>query len=89
MTAYDFGIQKFEPTRMTPLSNTCLVYIVSRERIATTTLRTAISNHFTVLGYIALKTERYVLSESKIKIRDLRTIKGEKALNFLFVLDQN
>ena len=56
--------------------------------IETTTLRTTISDHYTVLGFIALKTEMNVSSESKRKVRANRESKGEKALNSLFFLDQ-
>ena len=35
-----------------------------------------------------MKTEKNVSSESQIIVLDLTKIKGEKTLNFLFVLDQ-
>ena len=46
------------------------------------------NGHYTVLGFIALKTEMNVSSESKRKVRANRESKGEKALNSLFFLDQ-
>ena len=41
-----------------------------------------------MLGFIALKVEGTEIAELKMKMRDMRNIKGENELNFLFVLDQ-
>ena len=89
LLAFDFKRQNFEPTRVTPTSATCLDHIVTSYQINTETIKTTISDHYTVLGAIP----GVIVKESKNKeikqlSRDLRKIKGGNALNFLFLLDQ-
>ena len=74
MTVYDFGIQNFEPTRVTPQSKTGLAHKVSRELIETTTLRTTISDQYTVLGYTALKTEKNEVMEVIKQLKVKKTV---------------
>ena len=90
LLAYDFKRQNSDPTRVTPTSATCLDHISSTSyQIKTETIKTTISDHYTVLGTIP----GVIMRESpKIEVkqtyRDMRKIKGENALNFLFILDQ-
>ena len=81
--ALDFKRQNFEPTRVTPTSATCLDHIVTSYQINTETIKTTISDHYTVLGAIP----GVIVKESKNRVmkqlsRDLRKIKGGNALNF-------
>ena len=89
LLAYDFKRQNSDPTRVTPTSATCLDHISTSYQIKTETIKTTISDHYTVLGTIP----GVIMKESpKIEVkqtyRDMRKIKGENALNFLFILDQ-
>ena len=86
LNAFDFGIQNFEPTRVTPVRTTLFLENYHAEK---TTLRTTVSYQYTELRSIALKTGSNETGEAKIKVQGLRKIKGGKALNFWFVLDAN
>ena len=89
LLAFDFSCQNCEPTRVTATSATCLVHVITRYQVKTETIQTTMSDHFTVLGRIpGVFFNEPVISEEKIYRRDLRSIKGDKALNFLFLLDQ-
>ena len=88
LNAYDLAVQKSEPTRVTPTSKTCLDHFISSSPTDTITLKTTISDHYTILGKIPLKYHK--TNESfcpKVIMRDLRNIKNENALNFLFLLN--
>ena len=78
-----------EPTRVTPTSATYLNHNVTSYRINTETIKTTISDHYTVLGAIpGVFVNESKNRESKQLSRDLRKIDGGNALNFLFLLDQ-
>ena len=89
LLAFDFKCQNFEPTRVTATSSTCLDHVITSYQLKTETIQTTMSDHFTVLETIpGVFFNEPVISEEKIYRRDLRSIKGDKALNFLFLLDQ-
>ena len=52
-------------------------------------MKTTISDHYTVLGTIpGVIMKEPQKSEVEQTYRDMRKIKGENALNFLFILDE-
>ena len=86
LNAYDLAVQKSEPTRVTPISKTCLDHFISSSPTDTKTLKSTISDHYTVLENKPLKYHK--TNESfppKVIMRDLRNIKNQNALNFLFL----
>ena len=87
LASYDFQVQNFLPTRVTPTSKTCLDHLITERTVNTETIQTTISDHFTVTAKIPA-----IWKESKstkiLLARTLNRLKGENALNFLFLLDQ-
>ena len=78
-------IQNSEPTRVTPTSKTCLDHFISSSPTDTITLKTTLSDHYTILGNIPLKYHKTNESfRPKLIMRDLRNIKNENVLNFFF-----
>ena len=49
LTAYNFQIRNFEPARVTPKTKTCLDHFISSNYFSTKTLKTTISDHYSVL----------------------------------------
>ena len=89
LLAYGFKVQNLLPTRVTPTSKTCIDHIITTKDQKTETLETTISDHFAVTAEITLKVDKNKqIAPVNKKIRNLNNIKGEKALNFLFYLDQ-
>ena len=81
--AYDLAVQNSEPTSVTPTFRTCLDHFISSSPTDTITLKTTISDHDTILGKIPLKYPKTNESfRPKVKMRYLRNVKNEKALNF-------
>ena len=88
LKAYDLAVQNSEPTRVTPTSKTYLDHFISSSPTYTITLKTTISDHYTILGKIPLKNHKTNESfRPKVIMRYLRNIKNENALNFLFLLN--
>ena len=87
LTAYFFQIRNFEPTRITPKTKTCLDHLISSECFSTKTLKTTISDHYSVLSEIP--DAKKEMHGDTFRSRKLKKLKGESRLNFLFVLDQN
>ena len=88
LNAYDLAVQISEPTRVTPTSKTCLDYFISSNPTETKTIKTTISDHYTKFGKIPLNYHKTNESfRPKLILRDLRNIKNENALNFLFLLN--
>ena len=88
LKAYDLAVQNSEPTMVTPTSKRCLDHLISSSPTDTITLKTTISDHYTILGKIPLKYHKTnELFRPKVIMRDLRNIKNENALNFLFLLN--
>ena len=87
LASYDFQVQNCLPTRVTPTSKTCLDHLITERTVNTETIQTTISDHFTVTAKIPA-----IWKESKstkiLLARTLNRLKGENALNFLFLLDQ-
>ena len=54
LNAYDLAVQNSEPTRVTQTSKTCLDHFISSSPTDTITLKTTISDHYTILGKIPL-----------------------------------
>ena len=88
VNAYDLAVQMSEPTKVTPTSKTCLDHFLSASPTDIITPKTTISDHFTILGKIPLKYHKTNETfRPKVIMRDLRIIKNENALNFLFLLN--
>ena len=49
LTAYNFQIRNFEPTRVTSKTKTCLDHFISSNYFSTKTLKTTISDYCSVL----------------------------------------
>ena len=49
LTAFNFQIRTFEPTRVTPKTKTCLDHFISSNYFSTKTLKKTISDHYSVL----------------------------------------
>ena len=89
LLAYNFKRQNSEPTRVTSTSSTCLDHYITSYTTTNQTEKTTMSDHYSVLGEIpAVKTEVITTDDSIIRTRNLKNIKGDKALNFLFLLEQ-
>ena len=87
LNPHDLAVQNSEPTRVTPTSKTCLDHFISSSLTDTKTLRTTISDHYTILGKIPLKYHKTNESfRPKVIMRDLGNNKNENAVNFLFLL---
>ena len=88
LAAYDFEIQNTLPTRVTPYSRSCLDHMITSSFLKTNTIPTTISDHYTVTADILLRGSSVLPQNltAVTKYRNLREIKGEKALNFLFLL---
>ena len=87
LSAYDFQLRNFEPTRVTSKSKTCIDHMISPNDILTETNKTTISDHYSVLAKCP-ETGRLDKTKEKHFVRNLKTIKGDGALKFLFLLDQ-
>ena len=88
LTAFDYRKQNILPTRVTPTSATCLDHVITSFSVATETVNTSFSDHYTVLGEITVSFEKTKENTTPNFWRILRKIKNEKPLNFLFLLDQ-
>ena len=85
LAAYDFQVRNFLPTEVAPTSKTCLTcldHMITERTVNTETIQTTVSDYFTVTANIPS-----IWKESK-STRNLDMLKGESALNFLFLLDQ-
>ena len=52
LTAYDFQVSNSLPTRVTPISKTCIDHMITERMVTTETIQTTISDHFTVTAKI-------------------------------------
>ena len=86
LAAYDFKLRNFEPTRVTAKTKSCLDHFISLNEFATDTIKTTISDHYSVI--LKLPESKNVESKKTMKARNMKKLKGENALNFLFVLYQ-
>ena len=87
LKAFGFEIQNSLPTRITIHSKSCIDHIITqRNNIQTNTIKTTISDHFTVMADFCVKTESYSNTHS-YTFRNLRNLKNENAVNFLFFLN--
>ena len=87
--AYNFRRQNSEPTRVTPTSSTCLDHYITSYQTVHQSEKTTMSDHYTVLGEIPdVKYEVTAESHCKIRTTNLKNIKGDNALKFLFILEQ-
>ena len=87
LASFSYENQNFEPTRVTATSSTCLDHVSATEPLQTETIRTTISDHYTLLSEIPI-LENKEEQENFMESRNLKRIKGPYALNFLFLLDQ-
>ena len=86
--AYDFKQQIFRPITVTATSPACLDYFITSFQVQTETIPKTNRDHFTALGGILLLTNEPKHQLFFRKTRGVRRIKGDKALNFLFLLNQ-
>ena len=85
LKAYDKPVQNSETTRVTPTSKTCLDYFISSIPTVTITLKTTISDQYTVLGKLQLKYHKTKESfRPKVTMRDLRNNKTKMPWTFYF-----
>ena len=79
LNAYDLEVQISEPTRVKPTSKECLDHFISSSPPDTTTRKTKICDHYTILGKIPLKYNKTNESfRPKVIMRDLRNVKKTK-----------
>ena len=87
--AFCFRRQISEPSRVTPTSSTCLDYLLTSFPVKHETIKTTFSDQYTVVGEIHIDIKN---SQQKqqffFKTRNLKNIKGDKAVSFLFLLGQ-
>ena len=88
LTAFDYRKQNILPTRVTPMSATCLDHVITSFSVSTETVITSFIDHYTVLGEITVSFENTKEKTTPKIWQKLRNIKIEKVLNFLFLLDQ-
>ena len=87
LAAYDFQVQNFLPTRVTLTSKTCLDHMITEGTVNTETIQTTISDHFTVTAKVPAIWKQSKNTNVPLA-RNLNRLKGESALNFLFLQDQ-
>ena len=88
LAAYAFELRNFEPTRVTTKSKSCIDHFITQNEIVTQTLTTTISDHYTVLAKIPVPVNDSKICEKSDISRSLNNLKGDRSLNFLFLLDQ-
>ena len=89
LLAYNFRRQNSEPTRVTPTTSTCLDHYITSFQATHKTEKTTMSDHYTVLGEIPeVEIDATTANQSNIFTRNLRNIKGDNTLKFLFLLEQ-
>ena len=89
LNSFDCKIQNTLPTRVTPTTKSCLDHWIASDELYTQTIETTISDHFTVAASIPLTSRKSYKKElEKKKVRKMKNLKGDNALNFLFLLDQ-
>ena len=88
LAAYENEIQNSSPTRVTTTSSTCLDHVISGFPIEIKTVKVTISDLYALQSEIPILLNDKKGEEPMLLRRDLRNIKGPKALNFLFLLDQ-
>ena len=86
LKAFGFEIQNNLPTRITINSKSCIDHIITQKNIQTDTIKATISDHFTVMADLGIKTESYSNTNSYTS-RNLRNLKNENAIKFLFFLN--
>ena len=86
---YCFRLQKSEPTRVTRTSSKCLGHRLTRFPVKNKRMKTTFSDHYTVVGKIHIGTKISQEKQQKfLKIRNLKIIRGDKAVIFFLLLDQ-
>ena len=84
LKALGFEIQSNLPTRITINSKSCIDHIITQKSsIQTNTIKTTISDHFTVLADLGIKTESNSNTNGYTS-RNLRNLKNANAIKFLF-----
>ena len=87
ITAYCVRRQNSEPTRVTPTSSTCLDHLLTGLPIKAKQLK---QHSYTAVGEIHIDTTCFREKQHFFfKTRNPKKIKRDKAVNFLFLLDQN
>ena len=88
LNSYSLSIRNFLPTRVTATSATCLDHAITFFPVNTKTIKMTISDHYAVEMELDFCSAINKTDENIFKTRCLQNIKGPKALNFLFLLDQ-
>ena len=85
IAAYGYEIQNSSPTRVTTTSSTCLDHVISGFPIGIKTVKVTISDQYALQSEIPiLLNENKKREDPMLLCRDLRNIKGPKALKFCF-----
>ena len=87
LKAFGFKIQNNLPTRITINSKSCIDHLFTQKNSTQTdTIKTTISDHFTVLADLGIKTESNS-NTNGYTFRNLRNLKNANAIKFLFFLN--
>ena len=68
LAAYDFKLRKIEPTRVTTETKSCLDHFISLNEFATDTIKTTISDHYSVI--LKLPESKNFEGKNTIKARN-------------------
>ena len=86
LMAFGFEVQNNLPTRITINSKSCIDHIITQKNTQTDTIETTISDHFTIMADLGIKTESNS-DTNGYTFRNLRNLKNENAIKFLFYLN--
>ena len=88
-TPLSFMRQNSKPSRVTPNTETCLDHLSTSFSVKNETIKTTFNDHYTANGEIHIDTKSSQEKQQNVsKTRNLKNIKGDKVVNFLFLLDQ-
>ena len=88
LSANDVKQQNSEPIRVTATSSNCLYHLITSFQVQTETIPTTIKDQFTVFAEILPLTNEPKHQPSFWKSRDVSGMEANKALTFLYLLDQ-
>ena len=91
LTAFRFEVRKYSPTRITPTSKNCLDHVIMQKLILADTIKTTISDHYTVTADMVMKQigQGNENQTPMLTIQNLDNLKNGRALNFLFFLSHD
>ena len=88
LNCYSLSVRIFLPTRVTATSATCLDHVITSYPVNTKILKLTISDHYAVEMELEFCSAMNKTDDIIFKTKCLQNLKGPKALNFLFLLDQ-